>query len=100
MLPPIPHSLAPITAQQDPVKPRPDVPPVTPAQAGAGGDGVGLKQRDPQEEVERQLERQRDQQRRRQRYTPEQLAAGEVAEEDRDLLEYLPRPGLWVDVEV
>ncbi|CAD5107787.1 aspartate-semialdehyde dehydrogenase [Zestomonas carbonaria] len=96
MLPPIPHSLVPVTTQQDVPKPRPDVQPVTPPQAGSGGEGVGLRQRDAQEEVDRQ----RDQQRRRQRYTAEQLAAGEVAEEDLDLLEGLPRQGLWVDVEV
>ncbi|MCY1288390.1 hypothetical protein D9M68_324920 [compost metagenome] len=96
MLPPIPHSLVPVTAQQDTVKPQPAVAPVAPAQAGSGGEGVGLRQRDAQETVERQ----RDQQRRRQRYTAEQLAAGEVAEDDRDLLDDLPRQGLWVDVEV
>lgn len=104
MLPPVPHSLPPVTAQQDPPKPQPVIAPVTPTQAGAGGEGVGLRQRDTQEEAERELqryrERERDRERRRARYTPEQLAAGEVAEEDRDLLEYLPRQGLWVDVEV
>ncbi|WP_017938717.1 hypothetical protein [Zestomonas thermotolerans] len=96
MLPPIPQSLVPVTSQQDVPKPRPEVQPVTPPQADSGSAGVGLRQRDPQEEVERQ----RDRQRRRQVYTAEQLAAGEVAEADRDLLEELPRQGLWVDVEV
>ncbi|AYC33803.1 aspartate-semialdehyde dehydrogenase [Pseudomonas cavernae] len=98
MLPPIPHSLQPVTAQQDPVKPRPDIQPVTPAQAGAQQGGVGLQQRDPSEVAERLREEQR--RRQRQGYSAEQLAAGEVAEEDQALLENLPRQGLWVDVEV
>ncbi|UVE18877.1 aspartate-semialdehyde dehydrogenase [Pseudomonas sp. LS44] len=99
MLPPIPHSVQPVTAQQDPVKPRPEIQPVTPPQAGAQGSGVGMHERDPQEVVERQREEQR---RRRQQagYSAEQLAEGEVAAEDQALLENLPRQGLWVDIEV
>ncbi|MCO6055703.1 aspartate-semialdehyde dehydrogenase [Pseudomonas sp. MOB-449] len=98
MLPPIPQSLVPVTAQQDVVKPRPDIPPVTPMQASAQESSVGLDKRHPQE-AEELL---REQQRRRQRrgYTAQELAAGDVAEEDQAVLEELPRQGLWVDVEV
>jgi hypothetical protein len=99
MLPPIPHSLVPVTAQQDVVKPRPDIQPVTPTAASAKESGVGLDKRHPQES-EMLL---REEQRRRQRrhgYSPEEIAEGAVAEEDFDKLQDLPRQGLWVDVEV
>jgi len=98
MLPPIPHSLAPVTAQQDVPKPRPDIPPVTPASESAKESAIELDKRHPQE-AEMLL---REEQRRRQRrhFSPEELAEGKVAEEDEKLLEELPRQGLWVDVEV
>ncbi|WP_437884609.1 aspartate-semialdehyde dehydrogenase [Pseudomonas sp. LRF_L74] len=98
MLLPIPHSLAPVTAQQDVVRPRPDIAPVAPASESAKEAEVELDKRHPQE-TEELL---RDEQRRRQRhgYTAEALAEGEVEEEDEALLEELPRQGLWVDVEV
>lgn len=98
MLPPIPQSLVPVTAQQDVVKPRPDISPVTPMQESAQESAVGLDKRHPQEAEELLREEQRRRQRRG--YTPEELAAGEVAEEDLSALEELPRQGLWVDVEV
>lgn len=99
MLPPIPHSLAPVTAQQDVVKPRPDIPPVTPANESANESSVGLDKRHPQEAEELLREEQRRRQRRG--YTPEELAELEAgtAEEEK-LLEEMPRQGLWVDVEV
>ncbi|GLZ87195.1 aspartate-semialdehyde dehydrogenase [Pseudomonas sp. BN414] len=98
MLPPIPQGLVPVTAQQDVVKPRPDIPPVTPMQESAQESAVGLEKRHPQEAEELLREEQRRRQRRG--YTPQELAAGEVAEEDQAVLEELPRQGLWVDVEV
>ena len=99
MLPPIPHSLVPVTAQQDVVKPRPDIPPVTPANESANESAVGLDKRHPQEAEELLREEQRRRQRRG--YTPEELAELEAgtAEEEK-LLEEMPRQGLWVDVEV
>jgi hypothetical protein len=98
MLPPIPQSLVPVTAQQDVPKPRPDIPPVTPSNESSKESAVELDKRHPQE-AEMLL---REEQRRRQRrgYTPEELAEGEVREADEKLLEELPRQGLWVDVEV
>lgn len=98
MLPPIPHGMAPVTVQQDVIKPRPDIPPVTPSAESAKESGVSLDKRHPQEAAELL----REEQRRRQRhgYTPEELAAGEVAEADEAVIDELPRQGLWVDVEV
>ncbi|WP_271411439.1 aspartate-semialdehyde dehydrogenase [Pseudomonas sp. Q1-7] len=98
MLPPIPQGLVPVTAQQDVVKPRPEIPPVTPAQESAQESAVGLDKRHPQETEELLREEQRRRQRRG--YTPQELAAGEVDEEDEAVLRELPRQGLWVDVEV
>ncbi|EXF45197.1 aspartate-semialdehyde dehydrogenase [Pseudomonas sp. BAY1663] len=98
MLPPIPSGVIQVTAQQDVVKPRPDIAPVTPVQPSSGESAVSLDRRHPQE-AEQML---RDEQRRRQRrgYTPEELATGETAEDDQAELDELPRQGLWVDVEV
>ena len=98
MLPPIPHSLAPVTVQQDVIKPRPEIPPVTPAAESAKESGVSLDKRHPQE-AEMLL---REEQRRRQRrgYTPAELAEGEIDAADEAVIDDLPRQGLWVDVEV
>lgn len=98
MLPPIPHSMAPVTVQQDVIKPRPEIPPVTPAAESAKESGVSLDKRHPQE-AEALL---REEQRRRQRrgYTPAELAEGEVDAADEAVIDDLPRQGLWVDVEV
>ena len=98
MLPPIPHSLAPVTAQQDVPKPRPDIPPVTPPSESAKESAIELDRRHPQEAEMLLYEEQRRRQRRG--YSAEELAEGEVEEGDEKLLEELPRHGLWVDVEV
>jgi hypothetical protein len=102
MLPPIPPPLAPVTAQQEVLKARPDIPPVAPVSASAKESEVRLDKRHPQEaeELLRQEQRRRQQQQRQGGYSAEQLAEGEVAAEDQQLLEELPRQGLWVDVEV
>jgi hypothetical protein len=98
VLPPIPHSLVPVTAQQDVIKPRPDIAPVTPVQASAKESALSLDKRHPQDAEELLREEQRRRQRRG--YTPEQLAAGEVDEADEAEFDELPRQGVWVDVEV
>ena len=87
MLPPIPHSLQPVTAQQDVPKPRPEIPPVTPAQESSKESEVSLDKRHPQELVERQHEEQR--RRQRQGYTPEQLAEVEASYTGRYLARLL-----------
>ncbi|MCU9949891.1 aspartate-semialdehyde dehydrogenase [Pseudomonas solani] len=98
MLPPIPHSLVPVTAQQDVIKPRPDIPPVTPAKEGSEESAIGLDRRHPQEAEELLREEQRRRQRRG--YTAEEIAEGDVEQADEEVIEQLPRQGLWVDVEV
>lgn len=99
MLPPIPHSLVPITTQNDVVKPRPEIPPVTATAESAKESGVSLDKRHPQEAAELLREEQRRRQR-RQGYSPEEVAEGDVDEADAAVLDELPRQGLWVDVEV
>lgn len=99
MLPPIPHSLAPVTTQNDVVKPRPEVPPVTVTAESAKESGVSLDKRHPQEAAQLLREEQRRRQR-RQGYSPEELAEGDIDEADAAALDELPRQGLWVDVEV
>lgn len=99
MLPPIPHALVPVTAQQDVVKPRPEIPPVTPTNESSNEGKVELDKRHPQEAEELLREEQRRRQRRG--YTPEELAELEAnSPEEEKLLEELPRQGVWVDVEV
>jgi hypothetical protein len=99
MLPTIPHSLVPVTAQNDVVKPRPVIPPVTAAAESAKESGVSLDKRHPQEAQVILREEQRRRQRRH-GYSPEELAEGEVDEADAAEVSDLPRQGLWVDVEV
>ena len=99
MLPPIPPSLVPVTVQQDAIKPKPEVPPVTAAAESSKESGVSLDKRHPHEAAALLREEQRRRQRRH-GYSAEELAEGEVAEADAALLDELPRQGLWVDVEV
>lgn len=68
MLPPIPHSLVPVTASQDVIKPKPEIPPVTPAEGSAKESALSLDKRHPQETEELLREEQRRRQRRG--YTP------------------------------
>ncbi|EOQ78383.1 hypothetical protein K652_23290 [Pseudomonas aeruginosa VRFPA02] len=91
MLPPIPQGLIPVTVQQDPPKPRPATPPVAPTQAGAGSDGVALRQeRDEESWLEDEAHARSDE-------GDEAPAdeAGESAPADE-----LPRKGQLIDIEV
>ncbi|CAH0650120.1 aspartate-semialdehyde dehydrogenase [Pseudomonas juntendi] len=109
MLPPIiPLSAAPVTSQQDPVKPTPDIKPVVPAQPASGETAIDLKQqRDPQEQALLLRDEQRRQQQRRQqrgagRYNPE---PGDEVNADNTvpvvpLMDEPNRQGLLVDIEV
>src|SRR3989344_3496435 len=99
MLPPIPHSLVPVTVQQDVVKPRPEIPPVTASAESSKESGVSLDKRHPQQ-AEMVLREEHPGRQRRHGYTPEELAEGEVPEADEAVVSELPRQGLWVDVEV
>lgn len=53
MLPPIPQGLVPVTVQQDPVKPRPDVQPVTPANESEANSQIKLDERQRREDEQR-----------------------------------------------
>lgn len=108
MLPPIiPLSAAPVTSQQDPVKPTPDIPPVVPAQPSSSDGTIDLRnQRDPQEQALLLREEQRRQQQRRQKGQDEPFSA--VPDEALNADNTVPvaplgertRQGLLVDIEV
>ncbi|MCY1260214.1 hypothetical protein D9M68_293140 [compost metagenome] len=83
MLQPIP-GVMPATAQQDVPKPRPDVPPVAPPQAGVGSSGVGSDEHAPVAD-------------RRRRQRP--AGAMDEAEDDVEELGEAPRKGQWIDIE-
>lgn len=109
MLPPIlPLSVVPITSGQDPVRPRPDIPPVTAAQASSGNSTIDLQHHDADQAtllLREEQQRQHDKRRR------EALAqAGQAASPDELMVDNsvsatpvvngAPRQGLWVDIEV
>ena len=109
MLPPIiPLSAAPVTSQQDPVKPTPDIKPVVPTQPASGESAIDLKhQRDPQEQALLLRDEQRRQQQRRQKGDQERYSAMPGDEVNADntvpvaplMCEHV-RQGLLVDIEV
>lgn len=108
MLPPIiPLSAAPVTSQQDPVKPTPDIRPVVPVQPGSGESSINLKhQRDPNEQALLLRDEQRRQQQRHQHDQDEryEALAGEELNADNTVpvapLGERQRQGLLVDIEV
>ncbi|MFJ4457024.1 aspartate-semialdehyde dehydrogenase [Pseudomonas sp. NPDC089392] len=109
MLPPIiPLSAAPVTSQQDPVKPTPDIKPVVPAQPASSESAIDLKQqRDPQEQALLLREEQRRQQQRRQQSGAQRYSAEPGDEVNADntvpvapLMDEPVRQGLLVDIEV
>lgn len=113
MLPPmLPLSAVPITSQQDPVRPRPDIPPVVPVEPSSNESTIDLQKRDAEHSAlllrEEQQRRQERNKRRREAEedTEEHLAIpGDELNADNTvpvvpLMEDQPRQGLWVDVEV
>lgn len=110
MLPPIiPLSAAPVTAQQDPVKPTPNIPAVAPAQPSSSESTIDLKhQRDPDEQLYLLHEEQRrKQQQRKQRDDDEhrfEALPGDELNADNTVpvapLGESTRQGLLVDIEV
>ena len=102
MLPPIlPLSVVPVTSQQDPVRPRPEIPAVVPTQASSGDSTINLKHHDAdQAALLLREEQQRQQQREQQAHPPEQ---GEVQADQPvsdGVVDGAPRQGLWIDIEV
>ncbi|KPA92672.1 MULTISPECIES: hypothetical protein [Pseudomonas] len=113
MLPPmLPLSAVPVTSQQDPIRPRPDIPPVVPVQESSNESTIDLQKRDPEEAAwqlrEEQRRQQQQQQRRREAEDDPQLhlaVPGDELNADNTvpvvaLMEEQPRQGLLVDVEV
>ena len=113
MLPPmLPLSAVPITSQQDPVRPRPDMPPVVPVQPSSSESTIDLQKRDPEEAAmalrdEQRRRQEQDKRRREADSDPEAYLAipGDELNADNTvpvapLMDEQPRQGLWVDIEV
>lgn len=127
MLPPlIPLSAAPVTAQQDPVKATPDIPPVTPVQPSSNESTINMGERDPEQaQLLLREEQRRQQRRRRDRRTadrhpdldedaqdapPQPVHSGPAIPGDHlnadntvpvvPIIDDEPRQGLWVDLKV
>ncbi|WP_103309403.1 MULTISPECIES: aspartate-semialdehyde dehydrogenase [unclassified Pseudomonas] len=113
MLPPmLPLSAVPITAQQDPVRQRPDIPPVVPVQQSSNESTIDLQKRDPEETALLLREEQRRQQERNRRRReadedPEVHLAVPGTELNADntvpvvpLIDDETRQGLWVDIQI
>ncbi|WLG94644.1 aspartate-semialdehyde dehydrogenase [Pseudomonas sp. FP198] len=113
MLPPmLPLSAVPITAQQDPIRPRPDIPPVVPVQQSSSESTIDLQKGDPEEAALLLREEQRRQQERNRRRReadedPEEHLAVPGTELNADntvpvvpLVEGEERQGLWVDIQI
>lgn len=113
MLPPmLPLSAVPITAQQDPIRQRPDIPPVVPVQESSNESTIDLQKRDAEQSallLREEQQRQQEKQRRKREADgdPEQHLAVPGDELNADntvpvapLIEDAPRQGLWVDVQV
>ena len=112
MLPPmLPLSAVPITSQHDPIRPRPDIPPVVPVQESSNESTIDLQKRDPEEAAftARGTARKQERERRRREADedPEVHLAIPGTELNADntvpvvpLMEDQPRQGLWVDIEI
>jgi hypothetical protein len=108
----LPLSAVPVTSQQDPIRQRPDIPPVVPVQESSNESTIDLQKRDAEQSALLLREEQRRQQERQKRQReaeedPEEHLAVPGDELNADntvpvipLIEGAPRQGLWVDVEV
>lgn len=113
MIPPmLPLSVVPVTSQLDPVRQKPDIPPVVPVQPGSNESTIDLQKRDPEEAAlllreEQRRQQERDRRRREADEDPEEHLAVPGDELNADntvpvvpLMEDQPRQGLWVDIEI
>lgn len=101
MLPPIPLSLVPVTAQQDIPKPRPEMVPVTPIQASAQESLLTPDRRHPQESFEliyEELQHHKQHQEHHAESKSEEEAVEEYLEVEEPELEE-QRQGLWIDTQ-
>ena len=105
MLPSIlPLGVVPVTSGQDPVRPRPDIPPVASAQATSSDSAIDLKHSEADQAtllLREEQQRQHDQRRR------EALEQGGEAESgsdestrDKPVADGMQRQGVWVDIKV
>ena len=105
MLPPIlPLSVVPVTSQQDPPRPRPDIPPVAPAQPSAGDSMINPGHQDSEQATLLLREEQQRQQQKRRSEAEEQEAQSPPDAEDAGpqlpAVDGTQRLGLWVDIKV
>ena len=113
MLPPmLPLSAVPVTAQQDPIRPRPDIPPVVPVQESSSESTIDLQKRDPEETAlllreEQRRQQERERRRREADEDPDEHLAVAGTELNADntvpvvpLVEGESRQGLWVDIQI
>ena len=109
MLPSIlPLGAVPITSGQDPVRPRPDIPPVTAAQASSGECAIDLKNHDTDQATLLLREEQQRQHDKRRREAQEDTGEGRPDEAQNleataavsPVIDGTQRQGLWVDIKV
>ena len=108
----IPLSAAPVTAQHDPVRVTPPIPPVTPAQPASDQTQIDLRNQDRDEAAAHLREEQRRRQaqdRRRQGKGDDEaeplVVPGHELNADNTvpavaLIDEAPRQGLWVDIKI
>jgi hypothetical protein len=108
----LPVSVVPVTSQLDPVRQKPDIPPVVPVQASSNESTIDLKNGDAEQSallLREEQRRQQEQQKRRREADDDPQAhlaiPGDELNADNTvpvapLIEDAPRQGLWVDVEV
>jgi len=105
-----PVSAIPVASQMDPIKPKPEIPPVVPVQPSSNESTVDLRNRNPEQAALLLREEQRRQQHQHEhpeeRPPEENLAVpGDSLNADNTvpvvpLMDQQPRQGLWVDIEV
>ncbi|ALE87080.1 hypothetical protein [Pseudomonas versuta] len=105
MLPPIlPLSVVPVTSQQDPPRPRPDIPPVAPAQPSAGDSTINPGHQDGEQATLLLREEQQRQHDKRRREALERAGIGEQdaqsPEPDLPPVDGTQRQGMWIDIKV
>ena len=109
MLPSIlPLGAVPITSGEDPVRPRPDIPPVTAAQASSGECAIDLKNHDTDQAALLLREEQQRQHDKRRREAQEDTGEGRPDEAQNleataavpPVIDGTQRQGLWVDIKV
>ena len=105
MLPSIlPLGVVPMTSGQDPVRPRPEIPLVAPAQASSSECAIDLKYSDADQTTLLLREEQQRQHDKRRREAREQEGAAQENADDSapvaPVIDGMQRQGLWVDIKV